>query len=127
MQRVISRSAAEVTRMHLAVLAAALLLAAAEALAQNQQAGVAAQERPCPARRIAVGIPDRMLALNDDGRVLRAYPVAVDTDLSPSPAGEFRIDRRLTNPTCYAPGVVIPPGSVEIAQSAEEGRTWKTS
>jgi lipoprotein-anchoring transpeptidase ErfK/SrfK len=82
-----------------------LLVAIAQAAAQDKSAA------STPAtRRIIVSIPDRKLALVEEGRVLRVYKVAVGARVSPSPTGEFRVVRRLTNPTYYHPGVVIPPG-----------------
>lgn len=68
----------------------------------------AAQE--APTRRILVSIPDRKLALIEDGQVVRVYPVAVGAEVSESPSGEFKIINRLTNPTYYHPGKVIGPG-----------------
>jgi lipoprotein-anchoring transpeptidase ErfK/SrfK len=63
-----------------------------------------------PTRRIVVSIPDRKLALLEDGRVVKIYDVAVGAQVSPSPSGEFQIAQRLSNPTYYKPGVVIGPG-----------------
>jgi lipoprotein-anchoring transpeptidase ErfK/SrfK len=61
-------------------------------------------------REIVVSIPDRKLALIEDGEVLRVYPVAVGASISPSPTGEFTIVNRLENPTYYHPGIVVEPG-----------------
>lgn len=61
-------------------------------------------------RRIVVSIPDRKLALVENGRVVRVYHVAVGSPESPTPRGEYRIVRRLENPAYYHPGVVVPPG-----------------
>jgi lipoprotein-anchoring transpeptidase ErfK/SrfK len=61
-------------------------------------------------RRIVVSIPDRKLALVEDGRVVKVYRVAVGADVSPSPTGALRIVHRVTRPTYYHPGKVIPPG-----------------
>jgi len=61
-------------------------------------------------RQIVVSIPDRKLAVIEDGKALRVFAVAVGAAVSPSPAGEFRIVKRLSNPTYYHTGVVIPPG-----------------
>jgi lipoprotein-anchoring transpeptidase ErfK/SrfK len=88
-------------------LAAMLLVAIAQASAQDKSAASAAATRN---RRIIVSIPDRKLALLEEGRVLRVYTVTVGAPVSPSPTGEFKVVRRLTNPTYYHPGVVIPPG-----------------
>lgn len=92
---------------------AALLVAAAEALAQERQINrteLIAEGREQPVRRIIVSIPDRRLALVEDDRVMKIYPVAVGAMVSPSPAGEFKIAHRIPRPTYYAPGIVIPPG-----------------
>lgn len=79
---------------------AVLLMVTADAVAQKQQ----------PARQVLVSIPDRQLAVLEDGRVLKVFPVAVGADDSPSPDGEFQIINRLSNPTYYHPGKVIPAG-----------------
>jgi len=63
-----------------------------------------------PSREIVVSIPDRKLALIEDGEVVKVYAVAVGTDESPTPEGEFQIVNRLTSPTYYHPGRVIGPG-----------------
>ena len=96
---------ARASRLHL--LAATLLVAIAQAAAQDKSSAGSDARRN---RRIIVSIPDRKLALVDDGRVLRVYSVAVGARVSPSPAGEFKVVSRLTNPTYYHPGVVIAPG-----------------
>jgi len=85
-------------------LAAMLVVAIAEASAQEKAAAAPRN------RRIIVSIPDRKLALVEDGRVLRVYRVAVGARVTPSPTGEFKVVSRLSNPTYYHPGVVIPPG-----------------
>jgi lipoprotein-anchoring transpeptidase ErfK/SrfK len=75
---------------------AALVVAAGEALAQD--------------RRIVVNIPDRELALLEDGRVVKIYPVAVGAASTPSPVGAFTIAARIPNPTWYGPHKIVPPG-----------------
>ena len=85
-------------------LVAMLMVAIAQAAAQDKAAAVPGN------RRIIVSIPDRKLALVEDGRVLRVYKVAVGARVSPSPTGEFKVVSRLSNPTYYHTGVVIPPG-----------------
>jgi lipoprotein-anchoring transpeptidase ErfK/SrfK len=62
-------------------------------------------------RMVLVSIPDRRLAVIEDGRVLAYFPVAVGAAVSPSPVGEFEIVRRVANPTYQHDGVVIPAGS----------------
>ena len=64
-----------------------------------------------PHRQILVSIPDRKLAVIEQGKLIRSFPVSVGASISPSPTGEFTIVHRLANPTYYHPGVVIPPGS----------------
>jgi hypothetical protein len=61
-------------------------------------------------RRIVVSFPDHKLALIENGRVVKVYRVAVDAPESPSPTGRFTIVQRLTKPTYYAPGTIIPAG-----------------
>jgi hypothetical protein len=92
--------------------ASLLLLVSSSALAAELQpasgrAGIAS----APAeRRIVVSIPDRALALIEDGRVLKLYPVAVGTRKTPSPTGRFKIVNRVVSPAYYHEGEVIPPG-----------------
>lgn len=94
-------------------LAATLLIAVAEALAQEKetpQASTKAAAGGPPSRRIIVSVPDRRLALVEGERVVKTYRVAVGAAASPSPAGQFKIIQRIEQPTYYRPGVVIPPG-----------------
>jgi L,D-transpeptidase ErfK/SrfK len=77
-----------------------LVMVAADALAQTRQ----------PVRQVLVSIPDRKLAVLEDGRVLKIFPVAVGAVDSPSPNGDFQIINRLSNPTYYHPHTVIPAG-----------------
>lgn len=77
--------------------AAVVLMAAAEALAQE--------------RVIVVSIPDRKLALLENGRVVKTYPTAVGAAATPTPAGKFQIVNKVVNPTWYTPGKVVPPGA----------------
>jgi lipoprotein-anchoring transpeptidase ErfK/SrfK len=61
-------------------------------------------------RWVLVSIPDRKLALFENGRVVRIYRVAVGKPSTPSPIGEFKIVNRVTNPTYYHKGQVIAAG-----------------
>ncbi len=61
-------------------------------------------------RQVVVSIPDRKLALVENGRVVKVYPVAVGAAVSPSPTGQFTIVNRLVKPTYYHTGTVIEPG-----------------
>src|SRR3954463_9078959 len=85
------------------LLLAVLILSAARLHAQEQ-----AQQST---RQIIVSLPDRKLALIQDGEVKKVYPVAVGKATTPSPSGSFVIANRVTNPTYYHPGQVIEPGA----------------
>jgi murein L,D-transpeptidase YcbB/YkuD len=61
-------------------------------------------------RVVLVSIPDRKLAVIEDGKILASFSVAVGAEASPSPSGEFQIVSRVSNPTYYHPGTVIPSG-----------------
>ena len=61
-------------------------------------------------RRLVVSIPDRKLALIEDGRVVKVYHVAVGKASTPSPSGSFHIVSRVANPTYYHDGKVVEPG-----------------
>jgi len=63
-----------------------------------------------PKRLIVVSLEDRKLALVEDGQVKKIYPVAVGRPSTPSPIGTFTIERRVTNPTYFHDGKVVPPG-----------------
>ena len=87
-------------------LVAATLLFAQRSLAADSPTAAVTETR-----RIVVSIPDRKLALIENDRIVRVYPVAVGAAVSPSPVGTFTIVNRVSNPTYYRPGVVIGPGS----------------
>ena len=79
-------------------------------LAVPSFAQTAAPGNDPPKRVVLVSIPDRQLAVLEDGNVVARYPVAVGAEDSPSPTGEFRIVNRVSNPTYYRPGTIIPTG-----------------
>lgn len=85
---------------------AILVLASARVHAQETQAS----SRQSLDRQIIVSLQDRKLAVIENGEVKKVYSVAVGKDSTPSPTGEFKIVNRLTNPTYYHKGVVIPQG-----------------
>ena len=71
----------------------------------------------CPAhaqipdkRLLLVSLPDRQLALIENGQVKKVYPVAVGKESTPSPTGSFRIVARVTDPSYYHEGKVVTPG-----------------
>ncbi|HXJ87391.1 MAG TPA: L,D-transpeptidase [Candidatus Binatia bacterium] len=61
-------------------------------------------------RVVLVSLVDRKLAVIDDGVVIATFQVAVGTEVSPSPTGEFTVVSRVVNPTYYHHGTVIPKG-----------------
>jgi len=61
-------------------------------------------------RFILISIPDRQLALVDEGKVVKTYPIAVGANGSPSPKGDFTIISRVSNPSWTHKGQVVPPG-----------------
>lgn len=91
------------------VLAAVLVLSGFALGQANEAPNDAKSERV--RRQIVVSIPDRKLAVLENGAILRIFPVAVGAAVSPSPVGQFEIVSRLANPTYYHAGVVVPPGS----------------
>ena len=61
-------------------------------------------------RVVLVSLVDRKLAVIDNGEVIATFQVAVGAKFSPSPTGEFTIVSRVSNPTYYHGGTVIPTG-----------------
>jgi len=61
-------------------------------------------------RQIIISIPDRKLALLQDGQVLKTYPIAVGTKHTPSPDGEFVIVNHARDPVYRHRDEEIPPG-----------------
>lgn len=86
------------------------LVATAEALCQERQTAPAEAQDVRPQRRIVVSIPDRKLALIEDGQVVKVYPTAVGRAASPTPSGTFTIVQRISNPAWYGQGKVVAPG-----------------
>jgi L,D-transpeptidase ErfK/SrfK len=87
------------------IVAVAILALAIPSFAQTADA-VAARA----GRIVLVSIPDRKLAVIEDGDIIATFNVAVGATTSPSPTGEFQIVSRVMNPTYYRPGTVIPSG-----------------
>jgi lipoprotein-anchoring transpeptidase ErfK/SrfK len=83
-----------------------VLLFSHQAKGQTTAQPVQAEHR----RKVMVSIPHRKLALIENGQVKKVYPVAVGSHTSPSPTGRFEVKTRLTKPTYYHPGKVIPAG-----------------
>ena len=88
-----------------------MALIAALVLAGSAVAQRARSPEPSRSRRtVVVSVPDRKIAVLEDGNMLASFPVAVGAAVSPSPTGEFEIVNRVSNPTYYHQGLVIPPG-----------------
>jgi lipoprotein-anchoring transpeptidase ErfK/SrfK len=97
-------------------LAAVMMAAALAAQSQTQATpdtdaaqGQAAAQNPST-RLIVVSLEDRKLALVENGQVTKIYTVAVGKPSTPSPEGEFTIERRIMNPTYHHDGRTVPPG-----------------
>ena len=86
----------------LAKLTSVMLMATAEAMAADNQSK--------PQRKIVVSLADRKLAVVEAGRVVKIFSVAVGAPKSPSPSGSYEIVNRLSEPTYYGFGKVVPPG-----------------
>jgi lipoprotein-anchoring transpeptidase ErfK/SrfK len=104
--------------MRFSLMAIAALVVAAQAWGQ---AAVKADAQQAPAkestsatavvkRTIVVSLEDRKLALVEDGQVRKVYSVAVGKPSTPTPAGTFTIERRVTNPTYHHDGKTVLPG-----------------
>jgi len=86
----------------LAAVTGVVLMATAEALAQDNGAR--------PARRIVVSITDRKLAVLQADRVVKIFPTAVGAPASPSPVGVYKIVNSIPEPTWYYKGKIVGPG-----------------
>jgi lipoprotein-anchoring transpeptidase ErfK/SrfK len=84
------------------------------ALAKEGTSRIAAvrptQEQDGHRRHIIVSIPDRRLALLEDGTVVKTYPIAVGARVSPSPEGDFAIINHAVDPVYRHKGKEIQPG-----------------
>jgi hypothetical protein len=91
-----------------ATMAMSTVLAVPTAAQTNLASAQIAQN--APKRVIIVSLEDHKLALVEDGKVKKIYPVAVGKTSTPSPVGTFTIERRVMNPTYSHDGRVVPPG-----------------
>lgn len=104
------------TKYQVTALAVLALALAGRSAAQERPVRRTADAEAAPAspvaleRRIVVSIPDRRLALIENGRVVLMFHVAVGAPESPSPVGEFRVANLVMDPVYYHPGNVIPAG-----------------
>jgi lipoprotein-anchoring transpeptidase ErfK/SrfK len=94
----------------LAMVAIAAVVLAMQAMAQGTAKQEAAAEKSQTKRVIVVSLEDRKLALIEDGQVKRIYSVAVGKPSTPSPVGNFTIERRAVNPVYHHNGKTVQPG-----------------
>jgi len=66
---------------------------------------------PARQRQIVISIPDRKLALLEDGKVLKTYSIAVGARHTPSPDGDFVIVNHAKDPTYRHGDKEIAPGN----------------
>lgn len=83
---------------------------AAEQLASQLPAQKPAAKKDGHTRQIVISIADRKLALIEDGRTLKTYPIAVGARYTPSPDGDFTVINHARNPTYRHKGKEILPG-----------------
>ena len=86
-------------------------------VAAERQASAIPPEKPSKqaskdphTRQIVISIPDRRLALIEDGALVKVYPVAVGASETPSPYGDFTIINHAIDPTYRHEGKEIAPG-----------------
>jgi lipoprotein-anchoring transpeptidase ErfK/SrfK len=84
-------------------------------LAAKRQAASLPDQKPASAsdghtRQIVISISERRLALLEDGRLVKSYPIAVGARVSPSPDGEFAVINHAKDPTYRHGGKEILPG-----------------
>lgn len=91
---------------------AATLVTVGRAIAQDLDQPEAQPRSPeeTPVRRIVISIPDRKLALIEDGEIVKVFSTAVGSPRTPTPGGTFKIITRVPNPTWYHAGKVVGPG-----------------
>jgi lipoprotein-anchoring transpeptidase ErfK/SrfK len=104
MRQAVRQAAAKAAK--LAVSAALVVIFPISLMAQNAQPSTDDSAQ----RIVLVSIPDRKLAVLEGGQVIATFPVAVGAAVSPSPIGEFQIINRISQPTYYHAGKVIPTG-----------------
>lgn len=61
-------------------------------------------------RQIIISIPDRQLAILENGQVLKIYAIAVGSSITPSPDGDFVIINHAKDPTYRHGDMEIGPG-----------------
>ena len=113
------------TRWMAAVAAAALAAAPLQAPAQmvgdtglvlaSAEAALERRMEPIADLSLEVSLSERTLSLMSGDRVVRQYPVSVGKSSHPTPAGSFRINRLIWNPSWH------PPASAWARDKRPEG------
>lgn len=80
-------------------------------LIANPSASAGSSASPARRRQIIISIADRKLALLEDGKMLKTYPIAVGARHTPSPDGDFVIINHAKDPTYRHSNKEIAPGS----------------
>lgn len=62
------------------------------------------------ARTLVISLADHKLAVVEDGRTVKVYPIAVGKPGTPSPIGSFQVISRVVKPTWYCPKQIVRPG-----------------
>jgi hypothetical protein len=94
----------------LAAVVMGTVLALGLGCSEAQNSTTAAAANADVKRVIVVSLEDRKLALVEDGKVAKVYPVAVGKPSTPSPVGTFTIERRVANPVYQHDGKTVQPG-----------------
>lgn len=114
MNRIASRLSKNDAAAQRYILALTLMLAiratAQEAATAPQSASSQPDNALLPRRVVVVSIPDRQLAVTENGSVIATFAVAVGAAESPSPTGTFQIINRVSHPAYYHSGAVIRNG-----------------
>ncbi|HEY6248607.1 MAG TPA: L,D-transpeptidase [Candidatus Angelobacter sp.] len=82
----------------------------AEEAVENKSQQADSGDQETLTRFILISIPDRRLALVDNGEVVKVYPIAVGASHSPSPDGNFTVISHVSNPSWTHKGKVVAPG-----------------
>ena len=94
-------------------------------LTSDQEPGASEPKTKTLDRFILVSIPDRRLALIDNGVVVKTYEIAVGAEDSPSPTGDYTIVSRVTDPVWYHEGKTVAPGKANPVGSRWIGLSLK--
>jgi lipoprotein-anchoring transpeptidase ErfK/SrfK len=80
-------------------------------LITKPSAAAGSSASPARQRQIIISIADRKLALLEDGKVLKTYPIAVGARHTPSPDGDFVVVNHAKDPTYRHGDKEIAPGN----------------